>query len=107
MTDAGPQLISSAANPLLKDLKRLAHDPAAYRKQGRVWLEGDHLCRAALGRGVRPSIAIFTESVWGEQRHVWPLEGVRTVLLPDVLYAPLSGLESPGRMGFVVDLPAF
>ena len=38
----------SRDNALLKDLRRLAQDSTAYRKQGRVWLEGDHLCRAAL-----------------------------------------------------------
>lgn len=105
MTEQGPQLISSAANPLVKDLRRLAQDPAAYRKQGRAWLEGDHLCRAALGRGKQPAIAVFTESMWFEQGHAWSLEGVRTVLLSEPMFASLSGLESPARMGFVVDLP--
>ena len=40
--------ITSRDNPLLKALHQLANDSTAYRKQGRVWLEGDHLCRAAL-----------------------------------------------------------
>src|SRR6187549_2849207 len=43
-----PTLVSSRDNALLKDLRRLAQDNTAYRKQGQVWLEGDHLCRAAL-----------------------------------------------------------
>ena len=51
-TDAGASHISSRDNPLLKDLRKLAQDPGAYRKLGRIWLEGDHLCRAALARGV-------------------------------------------------------
>ena len=47
-----PQHISSRDNAFLKDLRRLAQDNTAYRKQGRIWLESDHLCRAALARGV-------------------------------------------------------
>ena len=48
VTSTDPQFVTSAANALLKELRRLAQDSTAYRKQGRVWLEGDHLCRAAL-----------------------------------------------------------
>ena len=55
-----PQFIHSRDNPLVKDLKRLAQDSGAYRRQGRVWAEGDHLCRAALARGVRPQLAVFS-----------------------------------------------
>ena len=40
-------LITSRDNPLVKELRRLAQDSTAYRKSKRVWLEGDHLCRAA------------------------------------------------------------
>ena len=43
--------VSSRDNPLIKELRKLSQDSTAYRKQGRVWLEGDHLCRAALLRG--------------------------------------------------------
>ena len=47
-SDTGASHISSRDNPLIKDLRKLAQDPGAYRKLGRIWLEGDHLCRAAL-----------------------------------------------------------
>ena len=56
--------VSSRDNPLIKDLRRLSQDSTAYRKQGRVWLEGDHLCRAALARGLQPALAVFSESFW-------------------------------------------
>jgi hypothetical protein len=39
-TPDGVSHISSRDNPLLKDLRKLAQDPGAYRKLGRVWLEG-------------------------------------------------------------------
>ena len=56
--------IHSRDNTFVKDLRRLAQDTTAYRKQGRVWLEGDHLCRAAMERGQRASIAVFSEAFW-------------------------------------------
>lgn len=105
MTDE-TQFISSAGNDLLKDLRRLAHDSTAYRKQGRVWLEGDHLCRGALARGMRPSLAIFAESFWTAEQHLWQGHGGRNVVLAGNLFDSLSALESPARMGFVLDLPA-
>ncbi len=106
MTSVGPTLISSRDNALYKDLRRLAHDSTEYRKQGQVWLEGDHLCRAALARGVKPAVAVFAESFWGLARHEWENAAARTVLVADTLFAGLSALESPAPMGLILDLPA-
>jgi RNA methyltransferase, TrmH family len=104
VTSAEPQLISSPANVLLKELHRLAHDNTAYRKQGRVWLEGDHLCRAALERGVHPALAVFSESFWTTGAVEWSSRGGKIVVVADRLFAGLSALESPGQMAFVLDL---
>jgi TrmH family RNA methyltransferase len=106
VTDAAPQHIHSRDNALLKDLRRLAQDSTAYRKQGRVWLEGDHLCRAALQRGLQPTHAVFQASYFDAQGHDWADVGGRVVTVADDLFAGLSALESPGRMGFVLPLPA-
>ena len=106
MTSADPQLISSRENAVLKDLRRLAQDSTAYRKQGRVWIEGDHLCRAALARGLKPALAVFAESFWPQARTEWGAAATRTVLVADPLFNGLSGLESPAPMAFVIDLPA-
>jgi TrmH family RNA methyltransferase len=106
VTATGPQFITSAGNALLKDLRRLAQDSTAYRRQGRVWLEGDHLCRAALARSVVPALAVFSQSQWEEAGQRWPHLATRAVVVADALFPTLSGLESPGRMGFVIDLPA-
>jgi TrmH family RNA methyltransferase len=94
-------VIRSAANAQFKALRLLAHDTTAWRKQGRVWLEGDHLCRAALARGVQPLQAVYAESCPDVQR----LPAPSTLLLDDALFASLSTLESPARMGFVVAVP--
>ena len=106
MTAAEPQLIASRENALLKDLRRLAQDSTAYRKQQRVWLEGDHLCRAAVAHGVRPALAVFSESSWPQARTEWAAAAAKTVLVADSLFAGISGLESPSTMAFVLDLPA-
>jgi TrmH family RNA methyltransferase len=107
--------ISSRDNPLLKELRRLAQDNTAYRKSGpagRVWVEGDHLARAALLRGWRPVLAVLAESAWprwgGEFGDAARTGAERTVLLPDALFAGISGLESfapPLGLGLVFDLP--
>ncbi|WP_255437738.1 TrmH family RNA methyltransferase [Comamonas flocculans] len=59
-----PILIQSRDNPLIKQLRRLAQESGAYRKQGRVWIEGEHLCSAARLRGWRPEVVVCAESVW-------------------------------------------
>lgn len=95
-------LITSRDNPLVKSIRRLAQDSSAYRKAGQFWLEGDHLCRAAVQRGVRPLQVVLTESFWQEQGIEWAAHGDQVIVMPDALFATLSGLESPARMGFVV-----
>jgi RNA methyltransferase, TrmH family len=100
-----PTPITSRDNPLLKRLRVLAQDNAAYRKQGQVWLEGDHLCRALLARQHRPSIAIFAESAWGSADPGLKHAAGKIHTVPDALMAGISGLESPPGVGFVWDLP--
>ena len=100
--------ITSPGNPLVKELHKLATDSTAYRKQGRVWLEGDHLCKAALARGLKPAMAIFSESFWPQAPSEWARAAVKNIVVADRLLAQLSGLDSPsskGYIGFVLDLP--
>jgi TrmH family RNA methyltransferase len=106
LTSEGPQHIASRDNAFLKELRRLAQDTTAYRKQGRVWLEGDHLCRAALQRGLVPSHAVFQATYWDRAGHQWAHAGGKAVVIEDTLFASVSGLESPAPMGFVLPLPA-
>lgn len=105
MTSSSVIAIHSRDNAFVKDLRRLAQDTTAYRKQGRVWLEGDHLCRAALARGLRASVAVFSESFWPSARVEYAQDAIKTIVLADALFADISGLESPARMGFILDLP--
>lgn len=97
--------ITSRDNPLMKELRRLSQDSTAYRKSGRVWLEGDHLCRAALTRGVRPMQAVFAESLWSVAAQDWQGVADEMYTVPDAVFDGLSALESPARMGFVLAMP--
>lgn len=106
MPAAPAQFVKSRDNPLLKELRRLAQDSTAYRRQGRIWVEGDHLCRAALLRGVAPVLAIFSASLWPIAPAEWTQCATKNIVIPDAFFADISGLASPAAMGFVIDLPA-
>lgn len=99
--------ISSRENAFLKDLRRLAQQTNAYRKQGQFWVEGDHLCRAALARGVQAVVGVFSESFWqsASAKEAWAGSAHKTVVIADALFADISTLESPAPMGFVFNLP--
>lgn len=105
MTSAGVVHVQSRDNAMFKDLRRLVQENSAYRRQGRIWIEGDHLCRAALARGWKPAIAVFSESFWPQVPAGWSNIAIKTIVISDVLLAQISALESPAPMGFVCDLP--
>lgn len=103
---AEPQSITSRDNPLLKRLRQLAHDSTAYRALGQVWLEGDHLCRALLARGLRPEVGVFTESGWLLASADLRTAALKNALLTDALMASVSALESPAGIGYLWALPS-
>jgi TrmH family RNA methyltransferase len=102
---AEPTAITSRDNPLLKELRKVAQDNTAYRKAGRFWVEGDHLCSAALQRGVKPAVAVYSESFWPLAPVEYARAAIKNIVIPDGLFRELSGLESPASVGFVIDLP--
>ncbi len=101
-----PEQITSRDNPLIKELRKLAQDGAAYRKTGRVWVEGEHLCEAALAKGWKPEIIVFLEHL----RHLAGMEStqsaIKSIVIPEALMKEISTLESPPPLGFVMALPA-
>jgi TrmH family RNA methyltransferase len=104
MSAAQVQHISSRDNSFVKELKRLSQDNTAYRKLGRFWVEGDHLCRAALTRGAKPDLAVFSESFWGTMSAEFAQAASKNIVIPDALFRDISGLESPSQLGFVFTL---
>jgi len=97
--------VTSRDNALVKDLRKLSQESTAYRKQRRVWLEGDHLCRAVLARGLKPALAVFSESFWPLAQANYARAAIKNIVIADSLWSEISGLESPAPMGFVIDLP--
>lgn len=97
--------LSSRDNPLLVRLRRQLRSPGGYRRSAQVWLEGEHLCRAALQRGWPLALVLATEAM--AERHPELLAAAQeTVLLPAELFAGLSTLESPADIGALIALPA-
>jgi len=103
---SAPVVITARDNPLLVRLRRLAADPAATRKLGWVWLEGEHLCRAVLAHGLRPRRSVIAEHAW-QQPHWAALARAaeRVHIVADALWPGLGTLGSPAPLGFVLDLP--
>jgi len=95
--------ITSRDNPLLVRLRKLVGDPAAYRKLGEVWIEGDHLCAAFLQRGGVAPQAVITEQAW-ELPSLRELasRAEMVAVIPQALMAGLSTLESPAPLAFAL-----
>ena len=102
MTTPSVKSISSRDNPLLVRLRKLGRDPVAYRRQGELWIEGDHLCRAYLQRGGVPLHALISESAWASPLRDLALQAASVSVLPETLMAAISTLESPAPIGFVI-----
>ncbi|MFY8084396.1 MAG: TrmH family RNA methyltransferase [Rubrivivax sp.] len=101
-----PSVITSRSNPLLKRLRQLLTHPAAYRSEGEICIEGEHLCAAYRARGGRPRIAVFAQSAW-QHRPLRDLAlGAQQVqLVADSLLSQVSALPSAAGVVFVAALP--
>jgi TrmH family RNA methyltransferase len=112
------QLVTSRDNPLVQRLRKLAQDPAAYRKLGEVWLEGDHLCSACLTRGQTVPVAVVADTAWlgehglagrddalAQKLSALARQARKVVVVSEVLWKGFTGLESPARLGFLVPAP--
>ena len=95
--------LTARDNPLLVRLRKLACDPAAYRKLGEVWIEGDHLCSALLRRGGVATQAVITEAGWQSPAlRELAVTAASVVVVSAQLMAGLSALESHSPLGFVM-----
>jgi TrmH family RNA methyltransferase len=106
VTTPSVKTISSRDNPLLVRLRKLGREPGAYRKQGELWIEGDHLCRAFLQRVGVPLHAVISELAWASPLRDLALQAAGVSVLPETLMAGISTLESPAPIGFVVPWPS-
>lgn len=113
------QTITSKDNPLVQKLRKLAADPAAYRKLGHLWVEGDHLCAACVQRGQAVPVAVVAETAWSGVggsgvaadpmvRRLTELAQLahKVVVVPDAMFRQFTTLESPPRIGFLLNAPS-
>ena len=102
---SAPLHIMSRDNALLVALRKLAHDGAAYRRAGQVWLEGEHLCSALKQRGGVALQAVITQEAWQEtacrELASW---AQKVAIVPRPLFKAISTLESPAEVGFIMAL---
>ena len=54
---------------------------------------------------MRAALAVFSQSSWLQNAREWAGLAQKNVVLADALFAALSALPSPARMGIVMDLP--
>ena len=106
MTTGPPLLITSRDNPLLQRLRKLNHGGGSYRKLGKVWIEGEHLCAALRSRGLPAGQAVVSEEAWADPAlrdlAAW---AAKVVVVPGSVFAAVSALESPAAIGFLIDTP--
>jgi RNA methyltransferase, TrmH family len=97
--------ISSKSNPWFKKIKELASANKAYREHRQIWLEGEHLCRAAIARGWRLNEVVINETTFSKGIDFWEPHASTITVLPDSLMSSLSALPSSTWISAVVDLP--
>jgi TrmH family RNA methyltransferase len=104
---AKPETITSAANPLLKDVRR-AIARGALTEQGWCVAETFHLLEEALGSDCEVKTVLVAESVRSAaEAHVGKLARVKVVVLPDALFQDLAGTETSQGVMALVKPPAW
>jgi TrmH family RNA methyltransferase len=98
--------IASRDNALLVSARKLNAAPDAYRKLGVVWLEGEHLLRAALARGWRIDEALVAAA----HEHDAPLQPLlqhaqRVRVVDDRLWSGLGSLSSKAAIAGLAAWP--
>jgi TrmH family RNA methyltransferase len=97
--------ISSKANPWFRKIKELSNDNKAYRDHQLVWIEGEHLCRAAINRDWKFADLVMHETTSSDVIEFWTPYAKVVTILSDSLMVSLSTLPSSTWIGGTIDLP--
>jgi TrmH family RNA methyltransferase len=104
---ARPETITSAANPLLKDVRR-AVARGGLTQEGYLVAETFHLLEEALRSGCAVKVVLCSESVQSAvERHVKRLAGLRIAVLADALFSYVSGTEASQGVIALVQPPVW
>src|ERR1700685_56380 len=91
---SGPELITSAANPLVRDVRR-AIARGGLTDEGWCVAESFHLLEEALRSERDVPVVLASEAVKSTiERHGAGLRGTRTVVLADALFQSIAGTET-------------
>jgi len=96
-----PETITSAANPLVKDVRR-AIERGSLTERGWCVAETAHLLEEALRSRCRVHTVLAAESA---QAQLPRMDSVKVVILPDALASKLSGTESAQGVIALVEPP--
>ncbi|HUB80031.1 MAG TPA: RNA methyltransferase [Bryobacteraceae bacterium] len=100
---AKPEIIASAANPLVKDVRR-AIDRGGLTSRGWCVAETLHLLEEALRSRSRVRQVLAAESV---RKELPALEGIRVAILPDELMQKISATEASQGVIALVEPPVW
>ena len=101
------ETISSAANPLVKDVRR-AIARGGLTSEGWCVAETFHLLEEALRSDCEVKVVLAAESVRSAaEKHVRRLSGVRVMVLPDALLQTVSGTEATQGIMALVKPPVW
>src|SRR5689334_9039909 len=104
---AKPESIASAANPLLKDVRR-AVARGGLTEGGLCVAESFHLLEEALRSDCEVKHVLAAETVLSAaEAHVHRLHGVKIAVLPDALFRSISGTETSQGVMALVRPPAW
>jgi TrmH family RNA methyltransferase len=98
---AKPETIASAANPLIKDVRR-AIGRGGLTAQGWCVAETVHLLQEALRSRCRVRQVLAAESA---REQLPPLDGIRLAILPDTLLQKISGTETSQGVIALIEPP--
>ncbi|HEY8024493.1 MAG TPA: RNA methyltransferase [Burkholderiaceae bacterium] len=102
--------ITSRDNALYKELKHLAGNAQARRKEGRTLLDGVHLCETYLQHAGMPAMCVVGENAL-MHHEVLPIiaqcedAGASCISLPDALFGALSQVENGVNLLFLIETP--
>lgn len=101
-------VISSAQNPLVKQLKRLSESARERRKLNQTLLEGIHLAQTYLGEGLKPLRYLLADAALGNTEITSLLADVTPtglVVLSDPLFTSLFDIQPSVGIVLLIDIP--
>jgi TrmH family RNA methyltransferase len=102
-----PETISSAANPLVKSVRR-AISRGSLTEDGLCVAESFHLLEEALRSECVVKVVLAARSVQSAvEAHVRRLAGIRMAVMPDALFQDLAGTESSQGVIALIEPPAW